>query len=167
MSNATQVVRITHRRCGEYDCATIVLAPEDWDKNRIENEVYAAQEAYLVEFDKARSDEYGPPNPGYHVPYDKHPDRTIAEVKAEHYAAKAIYDAWQADQRKTTRPFERFLTERGFLSIWGIGATVRIECDWDHRHGQRMTYGDDKLDTMPTPAKLAGKPDDDDVYEFG
>lgn len=162
-----QLVRITHYRCGDYDCVTFVQAPADWDEDRINAEIGRAQTAYLAEFDKARVSlvEAGPSNPGYQPNFKAHPEKTVAEVQAEHETAKAIYDAWQADQYKTTRAFEDFLSDRGFARLWSedVG-TAEAECDWGHRHGHRLNYTATDTDSMPSPAKLAGvaEMDDDD-----
>jgi hypothetical protein len=155
-----RLVRVTHYRCADYDCVTFALAPEEWDVERIETEVSAAQDAYLAEFDKARQAEGGPPDPGFRPAYEKFPDKLVSEVAAEHAAAKAAWKAWADEQAKTRRHFEGFLTDRGFVSLWSDnGEAVRVSCDWGHRHGHRLEYGDDKTDTMPTPAQLAGKQD--------
>lgn len=152
-----QLVRITHRRCGDYDCANFALAPDDWSQDRIDSEVTAAQKAYLVEFDKANIKEAAPPYPGHRPLYEKYPDRTVAVVKAAHDELLIAYQAWQADRRKTELKFESFLTDRGFVSLWSdAAAALEAECDWGHRHGDRLAYGSEGIDGLPSPAKLAG-----------
>jgi hypothetical protein len=158
-----RLVRVTHYRCSDYDCNTFALAPDEWDEVRIKREVGLAQDAYLEQFAKAMENDQGPPRVGHVPPYDKHPDRTVAEVRAEHEAAKAEWEAWEAELRRQRRSFEAFLEDRGFTSLWNEDASVLVECDWGHRHGQRLAYGNDReIDTMPSPAKLAGAYDVDD-----
>ena len=160
-----KLVRIGHYRCGDYDCVTFALAPDEWDEARIEVEVDKAHEAYMVEFDKARADEAGPPDPGYSPDFKAHPDKTVGEVMAEHQAAREARNAWDKEQAKTRRRFENFLMDRGFVSLWSDEANAQfVEIHWGHRHGQRLQYGEDEIDTMPTPAKLAGRAGDDDEW---
>lgn len=163
-----KLARIFHRRCDDYSGYTFVLAPDDWDDARIQAEAKEAQRAYLEEYGKALKTQAGEGvrNPGYSPNYDAHPDKTVAEVKAEWETARDAYKAWEADQRKTRQKFEDFLTDCGFVSLWSDDAApVKAEVDWGHRHGSRIVYGNHtELDAIPTPAVMAGEEPDDEWF---
>lgn len=158
-----QLVKIDHERCGEYSAWTFVTAPDEWTSGVIRERVRAAQDAYLVEFEKASTGQPEPPRPGYQPAYAKSPDRLVRDVLAEFEAAKAIHDAWLASRYRTRTTFESFLLQQGFVSLSSEeSGAVEVDVDWGHRHGQRLSYGADEIDTMPSPGKLAGVSDYED-----
>lgn len=157
-----QLIRVTHRRCGDHDGNTFVIAPDDWSRAKAREAINKAQNAYLAAFDIAVKDNpapnawkpYGKPD------YEKHPDKTVAEIKAEWDALEAEYKAWEAEQRETRKEFETFLKAEGFSLLWDDDVAHEFEIDWGHRHGTRLVYGEDVIDSMPTPAVLSGKEPD-------
>jgi hypothetical protein len=154
-----RLVRISHLRCSDYDRSSWMIAPKDWDDEKIEDEIYAAQDAYLKQYQVAKlNNEFaGPPYPGYVPKYaDCPPDMTIAEVQADHLAKMNAYNDWKKKDDQTKRTFESFLTDQGFETIWHTDEVLAVECDWGHRHGMSLEYGNDKeLNGMITPAQLA------------
>lgn len=158
-----KLVRVSHIRCGETDAYTYVVAPVDWKASRIHDAVYAAEKKYLAAVEIAKEGteapndyRWGPP------PYEKYPDKTVAEIKAEWEAKKVVYEAWQKEQNKTKHSFAAYLLEQGFRELWDVGIAHDVDLDWGHRHGTKIDYTETRLDTMPTPAKFVGVDEDDD-----
>lgn len=150
-----KLVRIQHTRCSDYDGASIVLAPEDWDEDKIESEVSGAQDDYLAQYRKALSDDPGPPFPGFHPQYALHPEMKVGEVDAAFKVEREAYDLWRAQRDETATRFETFLSRRGFVSVWQDEAgAVECEADWGHRHGMSLRYGGAEKE-FPSPAALA------------
>lgn len=154
-----KLVHVTHRRCMDYDCATFVLAPDEWSEDEIETRLLAAQGAYAVAVRVALDGIEKVPYPSFPNVTNMPDDMTLAQVRAEHAEQKARYDAAEAKRREATKGFERFLVDAGFVSIWADEANaVQVECDWGHNHGVRFDYysvGNPDEKKMPTPAKLA------------
>lgn len=161
-----QLIRVTHRRCGDFDGNTFVLAPDEWSRTQAREAIYKAQAAYLDAIETAAKGNV-PPNawrPYGKPEYEKHPDKTVTEVKADWDALAAEYKAWEEKQRKTRKHFENYLKDEGFTLLWDEDAAHQFEVDWGHRHGQGLAYGDDKTDSMPLPVVMAGGEDPEDVW---
>lgn len=142
----SRLVRIDHNRCGDYDGdSTYVTAPDDWNDAKIEEEVDAAQDAYLKDFAAAKVflNTEAPPHPGYSPKWDDpiNLTKTVAEVQADFAAKKAAYDEHSNTKRKFERRFEDYLVERGFKPIWDDDDTLETVVYWGHAHGSSYLYG--------------------------
>jgi hypothetical protein len=168
-----KLVRIAHQRCIEYDRSSFVLAPDEWDEDEINRQILAAQDDYLKQYELAKlgNDFSAPKYPGFAPKWTNFPDLTVAQIQASHKKAMDEYNAWKKENERTKRSFESFLEDRGFVSIWNAeedkGQILYTECDWGHRHSQKLEYGnDDGVNDMPTPVRLAkidaGEQTDDD-----
>lgn len=162
-----KLVQIRHYRCQEWDCTSYVMAPAEWSNDVIQEKIWQVQDEYEQAV-KLAQQEATPPNDWRYGPpkYEDHPDKTVAEIKAEWDAKGEVYKAWKIGQDKTQQRFETFLTKAGFLGLHTENIALEIDCDWGHNHGVPLKYEETKTDTMPTPAKFVGVPsdwgDDDD-----
>jgi hypothetical protein len=164
-----RIVRVKHARCDEWDGdTTIALAPAEWTDAEVSARVKDAQADYLAAYrDAADARENAPKFPGYHPNYEAHPDKLVRDVLSEHAAAKAAYDEHQAKSAHTRQRFEWFLDKRGFVTAWSVDAAehiVDIRCDWGHRHGMRLNYGDPP-DRFPTAVRLVAVDSGDEEWD--
>ncbi len=151
-----QLVCIEHERCSEIDAYTFVLAPSAWTEDQVQERVEAAVNAYLKALTAALKSE-APPNDyrGYgSPPYDKHPDRTVRDIKAEWEAKRQAWKAWDKERQAARTPFSRFLADEGFVSLWDA-SHARAEAWWGHRHGTPIDYSETVIDPVPSPNKMA------------
>lgn len=149
------LVKITHRRCGDHSGNTFILAPEEWSRSEISERVERAQDAYLRAV--AMDHDEKPPYPSVIDLAGLPESMTVGEVRADKRARQQAYDDWYKRHTETHRAFEIFLLDEGFFSLWDAPtATTDIEVDWKHRHGMLLSYGNEKtIDDMPKPVVLA------------
>jgi len=142
-----KLARIDHVRCDSYDATTYVWVPDDMTEDGLDDLVSAAQRSYLkAEDDLAKSPD-APPNPGYFPRYDAdmNASKTVAEVKAEHAAAKAAYEAWEKRRNAARKSFAEHLVavSSGAVKFFCDGGELlRTEARWGHRHGTTIDYGE-------------------------
>jgi hypothetical protein len=137
-----RLVRIQHDRCNDYDGTEYVLAPADWDDDKIRTEIRAACGQMIKD---AQQVSESPLKPPWTPPYDAHPDKTVAEVKGLHAEQQATYKAWQEENGQLTRSLQERLRERGFFALWDDEqdektGVVHVEQYWGHQHGLTLNY---------------------------
>lgn len=168
-----KLIRIVHYRCSEVDCATYMMAPDEWSEDQIDEKLRDAQGKYLEAFELAKKDEKPPHESKDLYSYqvfarEENLDRTAREIIEERDRMRAERKVWQDKQWQTKKQFSSFLSEQGFISLWNDDVAEEYELDWSHRHGQRLDYDKNVSDPdkFPTPEKLAGTDnifaDDDD-----
>jgi hypothetical protein len=142
-------VMIRHDRCGEYDTSTYVLAPADWDEDRIAAGISAAQDAYLDAYRRVSATPDEIPSPPYQPEFAKYPNSTVAEVIANHANDQARYNSWRLERKDEHKRFESFLCDQGFIGVWDEPEGVYSEyVNWGHAHGANYRYGNDNTDTF-------------------
>lgn len=135
-----RLVRVEHSRCGEYDGTEYVLAPIEWDGEKIDGEVSAVVKEMIAD---AKLVKDAPLTPPHHPPYADHPDKTVAEIQAAHEERKIAYKQWLEENRHLTRSFQERLREHGFVRLWDDEpATGRHDAStyWGHSHGLKLNY---------------------------
>lgn len=153
-----KLVRITHYRCGDYDCVSFALAPADWAEDEVETRIDRAVTKYLEAVDAATAgvEKVAYPHPPQITAKGLDPSLTIGDALADFQARKTAYDEAEKARQYTGRSFEQFLSDEGFVSLWSDDArAITAEARWGHRHGQRLQYGNDHLlEQWPSPKKL-------------
>lgn len=156
-----KLIRITHIRCGDYDCTTYAMAPDDWSVEKVEGAVYDAQSDFLKTYFKAKEIKDGPPNPGFNPPYDKFPDKTVAEVKKEYQKLKEEYDNWVEEYAKTNVTFNLCLERSGFTLLYNASKDEdEVELDWGHNHGEVFGYHAEEEQRLPSVHRILEKKED-------
>lgn len=150
-------VAISHERCGDYEDWSYMLAPDDWDDDKIQDEIDEAMTDYIAALRTAIKEE-NPPNGGKGrygaVPYNDYPDLTVREVQELWAKYKKEYDEWFETTKPTQATFEMFLGKRGFAYPWDDDDAVYY-AHWGHMHGTPLKYGNDyKVNNFPSPADL-------------
>lgn len=142
-----KLARIEHVRCNSPEATTYVWVPDDMTEDGLGTLVDAAQKAYLdTETALAKSPD-APPNPGYSPRYDAdwNAGKTVAEVKAEHAAKKAAYDAWEARRNASRKTFTEHLVRvsDGLVKFfWDNEPDLEVAAQWGHRHGTVIEFGE-------------------------
>lgn len=160
-----KLVRVTHIRCGDYDCATFILAPDKWTEDEINKRVHVAQTKYQDEVRRikaedeeekpiARSDFWYAPN--FEKLAERYPNKTITEVREIIKEDKRAHEEWQKNQKYRKLRFANFLEEEGFSSIFDDDMCIETTLDWGHQHGTQLDYSEgSEVDTLPTPETIA------------
>jgi hypothetical protein len=135
-----RLVRVQHDRCGEYDGTEYVLAPIDWDAERVRAEIRVVVEETIAD---AKAIKEAPLNPPHHPPYAEHPDKTVAAVQALHAAQRAAFSEWNKKNLHLSRSFVERMRERGFVALWDDEAETgayTAGAYWGHNHGLKLNY---------------------------
>ena len=150
-----KLARIDHVHCHEpsfSDPITYVWVADDLSQDEFEDLVVDAVKAY----DKAGKDfqeAEQPPYANWGMPqYDKYPNRTVAEVKAEYNAAQALYRDWEERKRKAQANFAHHLVALGggrIVEFWKEKPALSYALDWGHRHGQKIAHGETDIHDLP------------------
>jgi hypothetical protein len=160
-------IQIKHTRCSDWSGSTYILAPVAWTKSEIRQKIEAARTAYLKAFDEAKRD--AGPAPSYPHVITITPtlprDMTVGDLLDRQTRDKKRYEEYQSRRRYTHRRFEDFLADEGFVPFHDEDHVDEFECDWGHRHGDQLSYGnEDEIDPVPSPAKLVGSDYDDEDF---
>ncbi len=153
------IARVNHYRCGEpagkWGLYTYVWVPKTMTAEEFEALCDKAQDAYFKAEAELKKLLPALP-PGYGPQYDKHPDKTVAEVKAMHEAATAEWNKRNEIVKAQQRSFTQILKEvsdgtvKGF---WDIEFPISTDVNWGHRHGEQIDYGETKI-TDPRPSNF-------------
>jgi hypothetical protein len=160
-----RLLKVEHTRCGEAAGHTYVWIDDDVDALAV---VDAAKRDYL----RAIADlaaQRKPPNdyrPYGSPPYDKFPDKTVAEVKAEWEAKKVEWTAWNEKRMGARLAFEDFLARQEGVKTWAWHESEVVALDWGHLHGTSIDYSLTDVDTIPRPDEVLGLAEDEDEYRF-
>lgn len=146
-----KLARVTHIFCNErHHDEPESFVWVDYAMTQPEFEAFAkqAKDAY----DKAGSDFLAanqPPYVSWGAPdYHKYPNKTVAEVKAEHEAAHHRYASWQALKKEAQADFGHHLKAVGngrILKFWEHKPSLDFELGWGHRHGTRPDLAETEL----------------------
>jgi hypothetical protein len=143
---------IDYVRCGEPEfMRTLVWLPDEMTPEQFEATIEEAKKEYLA-FAEAFKNEPAPN--GYREystpPYEKHPSLTVAEVRRIHAENKAAWDAWNAERQKARKTFASYLVGRNGIEAFyeHLPEAFTVECDWGHRHGWKLDYGETKYDDV-------------------
>jgi hypothetical protein len=149
-----QLARVTHIRCHQRDFnepQTYVWVDERMTQEQFTALVKAAQDSY----DQAGKDFEAAEQPPYASwgmpPYDKFPDKTVAEVKAVHDASQVAYKHWQEKKRTAQSDFGAHLKKlgEGQIELFSYRKPdLAFVLDWGHRHGQKTAYGETETNDL-------------------
>jgi len=126
---------------------------------------HEARNAMLQAEDDLAKAPDAPKNPGWAPAYEKFPNKTAAEIKADHDALVATYKAWEARKNAAKRTFAETLkvTSNGAVrTFYGYAdwPGIEVEISWGHRHGQTF----DMSPTDPSAKDInAPKPDEEEL----
>jgi hypothetical protein len=156
-----QLVRIENIRCAEWDSNTWILAPDEWDEDKIQEQVDKAMDAYIDTLDKLRENKKGKPFPNlrYAPDYKAHPERTVREIDEEYDRKKIANQEWEKEHKDRNLGFENFLMNQGFFSLYDDEADsfiVEASANWGHRHGTRINYNETRNEHI-TPQSVVDK----------
>lgn len=149
-----KLARVTHIHCHHRDWddpATYVWVDDLMTAEEFESFAEAAQAAY----DKAGTDfqeAERPPAVQWGMPdYHKFPDRTVAEVKAEHDAKHEQYEAWNKRKRAAQADFAHHLKAVGngrIIYFFDQKPALEFGLNWGHRHGNRAALGETEISDL-------------------
>lgn len=140
---------IKHIRCGEdSNDRTLVWLPDIMTEDSFRVAIAAARAEYLAfakEFKNAEApNDYRPHSP---VPYERHPDRTVADVKAEWAEKRIVWEAWEAQRKKAAKTFGDYIDGiHGIQRFWEFDPPFTEDCDWGHNHGIKLDYANTEHD---------------------
>lgn len=164
-----KLIKLSHERCSDFAATTYVFAPDEWDEDKIQDEITLAQEEYLRVLKVLNQDDPRPYPYVYNFTYflkDCPDDMTIGEYRAEMERQNLANEEWEQKRSKRNHSFDSFLSQRGFIPLWDNDEITELDVYWGHNHGLGIQYGVDKTDTFPSPAKLLGKQEYSD-FDFG
>lgn len=134
-----RLVKIEHSRCNEYDGTEYVLAPDHWNEKYLHETIHGVVRDMIEDAKRVKNPPFGAP--GWHPPFDDHPDKTVAEVKALHETAKHTYSEWKKGNEHLSRSFKDRLVERGFTRLESDEAdSIKVKTYWAHNHGLELNY---------------------------
>lgn len=144
-----RLARIRHYRCNEIDGVSYVLIPDEMSEDALQYLADSAVKAYL-DAERAAAAIIGPKQIGYGPQYEKHPEKTVAEIKGEY---DREFAQWKADEEIRKQGRLRFSDHLARLSDQKIKryfdedpSILEIEVSWGHNHGTDKDSSGDSMD---------------------
>jgi len=132
-----RLVRILHDRCNEWDGTEHVLAPDDWDMDKVYDLVDEAVKECIV---AAKEEIKELPHVPYRPDYSQFPDKTVREINAEHAVKVEAAKKAKTERDELTKTFRQRLLNKGFKSLDADPDSVEVTAYWGHGHGLNFRY---------------------------
>jgi hypothetical protein len=151
---------VEHTRCREYDATTYVWVADDMTKQELQSFCAQAAGKYLTA-EKELQDAPTPyVHPGYLPDFERYPNKTVAEVKAEHAKQLAAYNHWHEKSEASRKTFAYYLAEISsgrIMEFYAITPDLQVGVNWGCNHGVVIDYGKTDVTAKDLNAPL---PDD-------
>jgi hypothetical protein len=149
-----KLAKVVHVRCHRRsfdEAETYVWVDDAMSSEEFADLVKCARTAYDQagkDFEQAEQ----PPVVPWGPDFSKFPNKTVAEVTAEHEVAKGKLDAWKKRKEEAQANFAHHLKAVGegrIVYFWENKLGLDVELDWGHRHGQDIAYGETEIKDLP------------------
>jgi len=139
------LVRFSHTRCGDPDGEEYLVAPTDYNKEQIYEDLAEVQEEMIAAAKILAKGTEEMERPRY-IQWENHKDRLVGDVFAEHKAKQDAFAEWEAGQKDLKKSFEKHFRERGYKGLWELRSDdtltgfLRVGSHWGHNHGLKLHY---------------------------
>lgn len=152
-----KLARVSHIKCDENRASTYVWIPDGMTEEQFQNLCDLARTRYLECEGNFRAN--GPQYP--RLDYDKHPGKTVAEIKAMHDVAVSQYESLKKHHEDSRRSFGDWLVELSQKTIepfWKIDPPIDIDLHWGHNHGMSMEFDETNIQDLRRKSKKKPNP---------
>jgi hypothetical protein len=142
----TRLARVKHIRCQEIDGTTYFLVDADVTKSELNSWANSAVNAFLDAERAAKA--VGNGRFSFAPEYHRYPEKTVAEVTAEHESARAKWELDETIRKESRKTFSQRVCELSQGRVkphWADDDDVmEISVSWGHNHGlDKDTSGDE------------------------
>jgi hypothetical protein len=135
---------VEHIRCRENDAITYVWVADDMTKQELQSFCAQAADKYLAVEKELQSAPAPYAHPGCTPDFEQYPNKTVAEVKAEHAKQFAAYNHWHEKFEASRKTFAFRLAEASsgrIMEFYAITPSLQVGVNWGCKHGVVIDYG--------------------------